>query len=188
MANSLPLCSPKTRYPRKHTFKYLCASLLIAMAPDFSLAHQDGKLSPSEILDETARNGERVVAALKQYSYYSELTVQSVKLDGVLAGEYDRFEKIYPDKNGGTGVHVIEQKSTMPEEIFISSGAIENMSSLYRFILTPDLVRQYDFNYIGRERIDEIDSLVFDVRPKGKVRWREGVSERYLKGRIWIDE
>ncbi|MGH9879966.1 MAG: hypothetical protein ACRD6N_00920, partial [Pyrinomonadaceae bacterium] len=44
---------------------------------------------------------------------------------------------------------------------------------------------QYDFKYFGRERLDELDTYVFDVAPKVLPK---KVSERFFQGRIWVDE
>ncbi|HEU5237981.1 MAG TPA: TonB family protein, partial [Pyrinomonadaceae bacterium] len=45
---------------------------------------------------------------------------------------------------------------------------------------------QYDFKYVGKERIDELDLYVFDVSPK--VMPSPKSKERVFVGRIWVDD
>jgi hypothetical protein len=49
-------------------------------------------------------------------------------------------------------------------------------------VLTTADVGEYDIKYVGRQKVDEIDTYVFDVSPKQIVK-----GKRYLLGRIWVD-
>jgi hypothetical protein len=51
-----------------------------------------------------------------------------------------------------------------------------------------DTLNQYEMSYVGSERIDELNTYVFDVKPKVKLPDPEKSTERYLKGRVWIDD
>jgi hypothetical protein len=55
-------------------------------------------------------------------------------------------------------------------------------------MLTPEVLEIYEFNYVGREKVDELNTLVFDVKPRIKLPDPEKSRDRYLKGRVWIDE
>ncbi len=36
-------------------------------------------------------------------------------------------------------------------------------------MITPQTISDYEFNDVGRERVDELDTYVFDVRPEAKL-------------------
>ena len=51
------------------------------------------------------------------------------------------------------------------------------------FVLTTDEIAKYDIQYIGKEKLDEIDCYQFSVKPKKMVK-----GERYFEGDIWVDD
>jgi hypothetical protein len=146
------------------------------------------KREPSEILAAAAENGKRVSAALRNYTYYSELTIETVSQADTVSGKYYRFSQISYDPGGTRRERVVEDKSTLPRDVHIGTSTANNLIRIYQFMLTPETLSQYEFNYVGRERIDELNCFVFDVRPTVKMPDPDKNSERYLRGRVWIDE
>ena len=146
------------------------------------------KRDPAEILAVASESGKRVSAALRSYAYYSELTVETVSQADTISGKYYRFSQISYGPDGIRQERVVEEKSTLPKEVHIGTSSANNLIRVYQFMLTPDAFAQYEFNYVGREKIDELNCFVFDVRPTVKIPDPEKNSERYLKGRIWIDD
>ena len=143
---------------------------------------------PSEVLAAAVESGKRLLAALRHYTYYAELTIETVSQADTITGKYYRFSQISYSPDGTRQERVVEDKSTLPKEVHIGTSSANNLTRVYQFMLTPDTFGQYEFNYVGRERIDELNCFVFDVRPTVKMPDSDKISERYLKGRIWIDE
>jgi len=83
---------------------------------------------------------------------------------------------------------VLENTSTLPADVPIGTQTANNLPRVYQFIVSPETLNQYELNYVGRERIDELDTLVFDVKPKIKLPDPDKSDDRYLNGRVWIDE
>jgi hypothetical protein len=54
------------------------------------------------------------------------------------------------------------------------------------FALEASKAPLYNFKYVGKERIDELDLHVFDVSPKALPDPKK-VKERFFQGRIWVD-
>jgi hypothetical protein len=146
------------------------------------------KESPSQILSAAAGRGKALVAALRGYSYYAEVTIQTVSQADTITGKYYRFSQISFDRNGNRQEKVLENNSTLPEDIYIGAEAADNLTRVYQFIITPETFIQYELNFVGREPIDELSTLVFDVKPKNRVPGTNKSHERYLKGRVWIDD
>src|SRR5262249_4152744 len=137
---------------------------------------------------ESAERGKKLQAALNQYSYYAELTIETVSEADTITGKYYRFSQISHDSNGQRREKGLDKTAPLPGESYNGSNAANNITRVYSFMLTPESLEQYDFNYIGRERIDELDTWVFDVKPRIKLPDPDKSPDRYLKGRIWIDQ
>jgi hypothetical protein len=144
--------------------------------------------SPPEILAAAANKGRQVMEALRKFTYYAELSVETVSAADVITGRYYRFSQIYYEPDGSRREKLFEEKSSLPEGVHIGTNAAHNLMRIYQFFITPETLNQYEFNYVGRELIDEINTYVFDVKPKIKLPDPDKSPERYLKGRIWIDD
>jgi len=167
----------------------IIASMIIAAAassPPPSRALQNP--SPAEILSTAAERGKAALSALRNYTYYAELTIQTVSQSDTITGKYYRFSKVSFDREGNRQERTLENTSTLPTDVHIGTNTADNLARGYQFVLTPETLRQYELNYVGRERIDELDTFVFDVTPKIKMPDPDKSGDRYLKGRVWIDE
>lgn len=171
--------------------KTLTLAVILAaavIAPHTFRSHAAQTLSPAEILSASAQRGKDLMAALNDYTYYAELTIQTVSQSDTITGKYYRFSQISFDREGKRHEKLIENTSTLPAEVYIGTNAANNLTRVYQFMMTPETLNQYEVNYVGRERIDELDTLVFDVKPKIKMPDPDKSDERYLKGRVWIDQ
>ena len=146
------------------------------------------KQSPDEILAVAAATGKQLLAALRQYSYYAEVTIETVSQSDTITGKFYRFSRISYDAGGNRQEKIVENTSTLPKDIYIGTSTANNLVAVYQFIITPEALNQYEFNYVGRERVDELNTYVFDVTPKVKLPDADKSQERYLKGRVWIDD
>ena len=176
---------------RSITFHALVNAPLIVLIAVCSFLDATGSQQtpdPAEILSKTAGNGTKVIASLKEYSYYSELTLQTVNAVDLITGTYSRSSQVYFDPDGVRREKVFDDKSTLPEKVYIGTNAVNNLTHVYYFIVTPEILNIYEFNYVGKERIDELFTYVFDVKPRVKLPDPERTRERYLKGRVWIDD
>ena len=51
------------------------------------------------------------------------------------------------------------------------------------FILTTDDLPKYDVTYVGRQKVDDLDTYVFDAGPKTIEK-----NQHYFQGRVWVDQ
>ena len=68
--------------------------------------------------------------------------------------------------------------------IGISTEDLDNPGGVQLFALEASKAPLYNFKYVGKERIDELDLHVFDVSPKRCPIRRK---DRLFQGRIWVD-
>lgn len=178
----------KAPYPAATTMTLAMILAATLIASPLLRKHHGQNASPAEILSAAAERGKQLIAALHNYSYYAELTIQTVSQSDTITGKYYRFSQISFDREGNRQEKVLENTSTLPRDVYIGTNAANNLTRVYQFVITPETLSQYELNYVGRERIDELDTLAFDVKPKIKMPDPDKSDDRYLKGRVWIDD
>jgi hypothetical protein len=65
----------------------------------------------------------------------------------------------------------------------ITAEDMQDLAGVQPFALTAEDLPKYQIDYVGKERIDELNTYMFDVKPKSMHK-----GERYLQGRIWVDD
>jgi TonB family protein len=70
--------------------------------------------------------------------------------------------------------------------VSITTEDLEDLGGVNPFALEAAKISQYNFKYVGKERIDELDLYVFEVSPK--VMPSPKSKERVFVGRIWVDD
>jgi muconolactone delta-isomerase len=123
--------------------------------------------------------------ALNQYSFKRDAVVQSLGMGQQVTGEYHRVSLFTFDDQGNR----YEKITFFPIPSFtsVTQEDVEDLGGIQPFALEPSKVPSYDFRYVGKERIDELNLYVFDVSPKVMPDAKK-TKERYFIGRIWVDD
>ena len=58
-----------------------------------------------------------------------------------------------------------------------------DLQNVMPFVLTTDEIPDYQINYVGQQREDELQTYVFDISPK-----QIDKHHRRFEGRIWVDD
>jgi hypothetical protein len=165
----------------------LCFSALGALAQqNTNIVKKD--LSQAEIdrivKTFTSKEGE-FRSALTNYVFNRSATLQTIGMGGQITGVYrrDSFMSLLGD---GTRFEKI-LFFPMPTTSIVSVEDIEDLGGVNPFALEPSTVSQYNFSYVGKERIDELNLYVFDVTPK-VIPDPKKSKLRLFTGRIWVDD
>ena len=75
----------------------------------------------------------------------------------------------------------------MPSFQNITQEDIDDLGGIQPFALEPSKVNEYNFKYVGKEKIDELSLYVFDVSPKVMPNPKK-TKERLFAGRVWVDD
>jgi hypothetical protein len=73
-------------------------------------------------------------------------------------------------------VSTLERLSLTPEDL-------QDLRNVQPFVLTTADIPEYDIQFLGREKIDEIGCYAFSVKPK-----KITTGKRYFEGEIWVDD
>ncbi|HEY2973867.1 MAG TPA: hypothetical protein VGJ48_15240 [Pyrinomonadaceae bacterium] len=123
--------------------------------------------------------------ALNEYSFKRDAVLQSLGMGGQITGEYHRVSTFTFDDQGNR----YEKISYFPMPSFqgVTQEDIDDLGGIQPFALEPSKVAEYDFKYVGKEKIDELNLYVFDVTPKVMPNPKK-TKERLFSGRIWVDD
>ena len=122
--------------------------------------------------------------ALNAYAFKRDAVIQVIGMGGQIAGEYHRVSHFTFDDRGNRFEKIVF--FPMPTYAGITAEDIEDLSGVNPFALEAHNINQYNFTYVGKERIDELDLYIFDIAPK--VMPDPKTKVRLFQGRIWVDD
>ena len=123
--------------------------------------------------------------ALNNYSFKRDAVLQSLGMGGQITGEYHRVSLFTFDDQGNRYEKI--NYFPMPSFQSITQEDLDDLGGIQPFALEPAKIPQYDFRYVGKEKIDELSLYVFDVSPK-VIPDPKKSKERFFSGRIWVDD
>jgi len=167
-------------------FTGLC---LLAAMPVFSQSLSGRpELSPAEvdrIINTFTAKESQFRKALNEYSFKRDAILQSIGMGGQVTGEYHRVSYFTFDDSGNRYEKI--NYFPMPSFGAVTQEDLNDLGGIQPFALEPAKISQYDFRYVGREKIDELNLFVFDVNPKILPDTKK-TKERFFKGRVWVED
>ncbi|HSS20183.1 MAG TPA: hypothetical protein VLL54_08920 [Pyrinomonadaceae bacterium] len=123
--------------------------------------------------------------ALTQYSFKRDAVIQSLGMGGQITGEYHRVSLFTFDDQGARYEKI--NYFPMPSFQAVTQEDLDDLGGIQPFALEPSKISQYDFKYVGKEKIDELNLYVFDVSPKVMPDPKKS-KERFFLGRVWVED
>jgi hypothetical protein len=123
--------------------------------------------------------------ALNGYTFTRDAVIQTIGFGGQITGEYNRVSQFVFNDAGERFERITRFPLPTLTEITFTQEDLEDLSGVQPFALEASKIDRYNFAYVGREKIDELNTYVFDVAPKVMPK---KVSERLFQGRIWVDD
>jgi hypothetical protein len=137
-----------------------------------------------QIIDRFTEKESAFREAMANYSYERSVKVDTIDDDtGKVDGEYYQVTDISADPDGKLYEHVVLAPESSLERVMMTPADFEDIEHRLPFVLTKEDAGQYDLTYVGKQKIDDVDTYAFDVRPKVIEK-----NKRYFQGRIWVDQ
>ena len=136
-----------------------------------------------QIIDEFTAKESVFRRAMSNYLYERSVKVETLDDDNKVDGQYFQVTDISFDPDGKHIEHVVLAPASSLERIMMSPADFQDIEQRLPFVLTKEDVAQYDLNYLGKQKVDELDTYVFDVKPKVIEK-----NKRYFQGRIWVEQ
>lgn len=166
----------------------LCFSAIIASAQTSTIVKT--RLSQTEIdriVKAFTANEASFREALKSYAFNRNAMISTIGMGGQISGVYQRDSFLTFKEDGTRFEKILFAPVPTIKEITVTAEDIDNLGGVNPFAIEPQYVSNYNFTFLGKEKIDELDLYVFDVAPKVIPDWKK-TSQKYFSGRIWVDD
>lgn len=147
-------------------------------------ASQPTGISVDQIITRMGQQEAAFARARDSYTYRRTVKVDTVDQDTNKAnGEYQEVADIAYDNQNRPSEHVVFAPQNTLKDVMMSPADLQDIEHRLPFILTTADLPQYDITYLGKQRVDAIDTYVLDVKPKVIEK-----NHRYFQGKVWVDQ
>ena len=162
------------------SFLFVLAAAAASAAP--------AKADPTEpelqrIIEKFSEKESEFLLARERYTYRQTLRVEDFDGGGTSGGRYDLVSDIIFTTAGKRTERVVRAPVSTIKFVTFSPEDEQDIRSVQPFVLNSKELPKYHVRYLGREKLDEIETLAFAVKPKEMV-----PGERYFSGIAWVDE
>ena len=147
---------------------------------------QSDQVNAAEIIRKFAAKEAEFAAARNNYTYHQTLKMQVVDFGGNPTGqEWYLEEDVIFSPEGQRMEKVTKAPVPTLRDIQITPEDEQDLRNVQPFVLTTADIPNYQLDYLGREKVDEIGTYTFSVKPLPK---KMAVGKRYFEGEIWVDD
>ncbi|HTS60638.1 MAG TPA: hypothetical protein VMH28_01365 [Candidatus Acidoferrales bacterium] len=136
-------------------------------------------VNPEEVIRKFAAKEMEFQQARNNYMYR-----QSVKLEEVQGGgKWEEVDDIIFTPEGKRIEKVVYAPVISLHHISLSPQDVQDLRNVQPFVLTTPEIPEYDIQYLGKDKVDEVSCYSFSVKPK-----KMAQGKRYFEGQIWVDD
>ena len=157
-----------------------------AKGPTITAANNLSQAQIDDIIRKFTAKETEFRRALNSYAFKRDALIQEIGMGGQVVGEYHRVSDFTFDDQGNRFEKINFFPMSSLQGVVLTTEDIEDLGGVNPFALEGAKAAQYNFKYVGKEKIDELDLYVFDVSPK--VMPDAKSKERVFVGRIWVDD
>jgi len=117
------------------------------------------------------------------YTYRQTCKIQELDESGNVQGKYEIVSDIVFTPEGKRTEHVVRAPVSSLSHILLTPQDEQDLRDVQPFVLTTTELPAYTIRYLGREKLDEISTYSFAVKPK-----KLEPGKRYFEGVIWVDD
>ena len=142
--------------------------------------------SPQEIqhiIQEFAAKEKVFKEARNNYTYHQINKVEELGPDNQITGTYEQEWDILYDDKGNRIEKVTYAPLSSLKQLGITKEDIEGFRNIQPFVLTTDELPEYEINYLGHVKLDELTAYVFRIQPKELEKGKQ-----YFKGQVYVDD
>jgi hypothetical protein len=140
-------------------------------------------VDPQAIIQKFAAREAVFKEARNHYTYTQEIVVQTLDGDTV-DGEFRQIQDITFDDKGARVETVKYAPMDTLKRIMMTKEDFDDFRTRLPFVLTTEDLPNYDIIYVGQQKVDELDTFVFDLAPR---HYDKNGGPRFFQGRIWVD-
>ncbi len=152
--------------------------------------------TPDEVIRQFTTKESELREVWKEYSYLQESKMQRIGPGNTVASDFYQVSEFVFNDAGKRIQRILRYPpSTLEQEGILTAEDKNALINLQPFALASEDVVNYNINYVGKEKVDELNTYVFDVIPKVMSNPREldrmrkqKIEGKYFLGKIWVDD
>ncbi|HUJ31821.1 MAG TPA: hypothetical protein VLY23_11120 [Candidatus Acidoferrum sp.] len=133
-----------------------------------------------EIIQRFAANEDVMDKVYKTYTFTQTIRVEEMEDSG---GKFTATGQVYTKPDGEQYWRVTQPLQSSLKTTTLTMDDVRQIEKIPLFVLTTGEIGNYNFLYAGQDKLDELNTYVFQVKPKQLSRIR-----RYFEGAIWVDD
>jgi hypothetical protein len=157
--------------------------------PKFEVKKLEAKANPGippvpaeEIIRRLARNEDEFKGEYQKYSFQQSIRMQELADENGPAGEFNVTGEVYNKPDGQRYERIVKQPVSSLHRTEFSLEDVQALAQLPLFVLTTDQLPNYSLTYEGQEKLDELNTYIFLVKPKLLERTR-----LRFDGVVWVE-
>ena len=168
----------------RSTLASVLAATLLAVPALANTAKTDPAPADIERIIRTfSQNESAFRTARENYTYRQTAKLQEIDEAGTPRGRFEVVTDITFDRQGTRRERVVRAPVPTLQLIQMTPEDEQDLRNIMPFVVTSDEIPNYLVRYLGRQRVDELDTYVFAVKPKTME-----PGKRYFTGQIWVDD
>lgn len=140
-------------------------------------------IAPDQIIKQFTAKEDEYNDAYHHYTYRRVARVETLNDDNKVDGQWYEVDDVTFDPTGNRMEKVDYAPPSSLTRVMMTPTDMQDIQHNWTFVLTPQNIDQYDVKYVGQQKIDEVETYVFDVTPKALDK-----NNRRFEGRVWVDE
>ena len=155
------------------------------------------QLPPEEIISRFTKKEGELREVWKEYAYTQESKLQVIGPADTISGEYYQVSEFVFNDAGTRIERIIKAPPSTLDQAGLTMTAEDKNAfiNLQPFALAAEDLPNYFVSYVGKEKVDELNTYVFDVIPKvmsnkhelDRLR-KQQIEGKFFQGKIWVDD
>jgi hypothetical protein len=140
-------------------------------------------LTVDQVIAKFAARESVFAEARQDYGFRQNVRAQTIDDSGKVDGEYQQTTDISYDNDGKRVEDVVFAPANTLSRITMTPADFSDIEKRLPFVLTTADLPDYDIQYLGRQKVDDVDTYVFQAGPKAIEK-----DHRYFQGKVWVDQ
>lgn len=133
-----------------------------------------------EIIQKFAASEDVMKQKYESYDFTQTIRIEEMADPG---GKFSVIGEVYTRPDGQRFLRIAKQPESDLKVEHFSLEDVRTIASMPLFSLTSQEIGNYNFKYAGQEKLDQLNTYIFQVKPKLLSR-----KQRYFEGVIWVDD
>jgi len=139
-------------------------------------------IAPEEMVKKFSQKEDEYLAARGRYGYHKTIRIDEFGADGKPAGQFFAEIEATRASDGKVFERLVSTPQSTLHYLKLEPEDAEALARIPAYPLIPAQLVKYELKYLGTEKVDEVDTYIFDVKPKSVER-----THALFEGVVWVD-